>query len=181
MILRGNRSARRSAAKGFTLIETLIYIAVIGLVVSSFVVFSVSVSQSGNKTFVTQEVHANARHALDIMSGRIRASTGVNTEASTFGSDPGVLSLSMAASGSNPTVLSLSGDDGVLQITEGVGSAVALTSDEVKVTNLVFTNLTPTGARESIRIQMTVAYNNAGSDVEYSYSKSFQTAVSLRQ
>lgn len=166
---------------GFTLIELLIYIAIVGAVAVTFVNFSVSISNSGNKSFVVQEVHGNGRVALDLISQRIRAATGVNTGSSTFNSDPGVLSLEMADAAKNPTIINLTADDGVLQIKEGASSAIAITSDEVKITNLVFTNLTPTGARENIRIQLTVGYNNSSGDVEYTYSKSFQTAVSLRQ
>lgn len=167
--------------KGFTLIELLIYIAIVGAIAAGFIRFSLSISDSGSKSFVVQEVHGNGRVALDLISQRIRAATGVNTGSSTFGSDPGVLSLVMADAAKNPTVINLTADNGVLQIKEGSSSAVAITSSEVQITNLVFTNLTPTGARENIRFQLTVAYNDSSGDVEYTYSKSFQTAVSVRQ
>ncbi|MFC1595128.1 type II secretion system protein J [Patescibacteria group bacterium] len=168
--------------EGFTLIETLIYIAIIGMVVSSFVVFSISVSNSRNKTYVVQEVQANARTALDIMSQKIRASTGVNTGSSTFGSDPGVLSLSMADGARNPTVFDLNQNDGVLRITEGVSSAVPIVSDEVKITNLVFLDLTSDGSfRENIRINMTVEYDNPSGDKEFEYSQTLQTAIGIRK
>jgi type II secretory pathway pseudopilin PulG len=166
---------------GFTLVETLIYIAIIGTAVSSFVAFSISVSNSRNKTYVVGEVQANARTAMDIMSQRIHASTGVNTGASTFGSDPGVLSLSMADVLKDPTILDLDMDDGVLRITEGVSAPIPLTSDETKVTNLVFTDLTGSGTRENIKIEVTVEFNNTSGDIEYDYSQSLQTSVSLRQ
>ena len=139
-----------------------------------------SISNSRNKNYVVQEVQANARVALDIIGQRVRAASGVNIGSSTFGSDPGVLSLVMTDGAKNPTIINLDQDDGVLQITEGLSGAVSLTSDEVKITNLVFTNLTPSGERENIKVEMTVEYASA-EDVEFSYSQSYQTAVSLRQ
>ena len=166
---------------GFTLIEVLIYIAIIGAVVGSFVMFSLAISSSRNKTYVAQEVQANARTAQELISQRIRAATGVNVVASTFGLDPGVLSLAMADPTKNPTVINLDQNDGVLLITEGAASPVAITSDEVNVTNLVFGDLTSSGARANIRIEITVAFNNSPGDVEFDYSQSWQTAVSLRQ
>lgn len=121
--------------RGFTLIEILIYLLIIGGVVASFVAFTIGVGNSSAKNYVVQEVHGNTRTGLGLITSRIRAATGVQAGSSTFGTDPGVLSLVMADSAKNPTVISLSGDDGVLQIIEGTGSAVAITSDEVKVTN----------------------------------------------
>jgi type II secretory pathway pseudopilin PulG len=167
--------------KGFTLIETLIYFGIIGVVLTSFITFSIGVGNSRTKNYVVQEVHGNTRTALNLITQRIQASTGVNAGSSTFGTDPGVLSLVMADAAKNPTIINLSADDGVVQITEGVASAVAITADEVQVTNLVFTNLTPTGERENIGIAITVEYNNSSGDVEFDYSQSLQTAVSVRQ
>lgn len=166
--------------KGFTLVEVLIYIAILGLVVASFISFSVSISNSRGKTYVEQEVQANARVALNLISQRILAANGVNTGASTFGSDPGVLSLSMADSSKNPTIINLTADDGQLQIQEGVDSAITITSDEVRVTNLVFTDLTSTSDKANIGIELTVEYI-ASDDAFYEFSHSLETAVSLRQ
>jgi Tfp pilus assembly protein PilW len=167
--------------KGFTLIEVIIYTGIVGLAITAFVSFALSVSGSRNKTYVTQEVQSNARTAMDIMAQRLRMATFVNTTSSTFGSDPGVLSLVMASSTISPTIIDLTADDGLLQIKEGAASAISIVSDEVKITNLTFTNLTASSTRESIRIQMTMEYNNTSGDKEFNFSKSYQTAVSLRQ
>lgn len=172
---------KKKSRQGFTLIEILIYITVIGGALVGFVTFSVSIANSRNKTYVVQEVQANARTSLELISQRIHAATGVNTGSSTFDSDPGVLSLSMADGAKNPTIISLTADNGRLQIREGVSGAVSITSDEVKVTNLVFTNLTPSGERANIRIAMTTEFNTDGSDIGYTYSQSTQTSVSVRQ
>ena len=125
---------------GYTIVELIIYIALIGTLVSGIVLYSLSVTSARNKNYVAQEVQANGRFVLDVIGQRIRAATGVNAGSSTFDFDPGVLSLSMSDSGKDPTIIDLTANDGQLQITEGVSSAVSLTSDEVKVTNLVFTN-----------------------------------------
>ncbi len=167
---------------GFTLLELIVYLAIISVIAVSFTSYTISITNTRTKTYVAQEVHANARAALETMSQRIQAATGVNIGASTFGVDPGVLSLIMADATKNPTILDLTANDGRLRIKEGSAGAVELTSNEVSVTNLVFTNLTPAGVpRENIRIQMTMQYNNPGSNVHYSYSKAFQTTVSVRQ
>lgn len=167
------------ANKGFTLVEMLIYMAIIGLVVVGFVNFSLSISSSRDKTYVVQEVQANSRLAFNLISQKIKLSTGVNTTTSTFLTDPGVLSLVMASSTINPTIINLDQDDGILQITEGVADPIAITSNEVKVTNLVFTNLTSDDNRENIKINFTIEYQ--GDSAEYNYSQDVQTSVTSRQ
>jgi len=167
--------------KGFTLVEVLIYLAIIGITIASFVAFSMQISDSKIKNYVVEEVQANARVALDIMSQKIKSANGVNTVLSTFDVDPGELSLSMADGSKNPTVFDLDQNDGILQITQGTDDPVSLTSDEVKITNLVFTNVSSGGTYENIRIEMTVEFNNAGTDIEYDYSQTYQTTINLRQ
>jgi type II secretory pathway pseudopilin PulG len=166
---------------GFTLIETLIYIAIVATAVSSFVLFSISVSNSRNKTYVVQEVQANVRVALNIMSQKIRAAQSVATTTSTYDTDPGFLILNMASTTLNPTHIGLNQNDGILGIKEGNAATTSITSDEVLVTNLVFTNLTGSSTQENTRIQMTIEYNNPSGDDDFNYLQSVQTAVGVRQ
>jgi len=112
-------------SRAFTLIETIIYIAILGMVVSAFVFFSLSVSGSRNKTYAVQEVQANARMALELISQKIRSADKIIFASSTLGADPGRLFLSMASSSLNPTIIDLSSDNGTLRIMEGE-SAVPL-------------------------------------------------------
>ena len=169
-----------SRRQGFTLVELLIYLAITGAIAVSLVQFSLSISNARSKTFVAQEVQANARMVMEVMRRKIKMASGVNLGSSSFGSDPGALSLAMVDGTNDPVVLALDEDDGRLQMTEGGEATVYVTSDQVKVTNLVFTDLTAGGDRENIRIEMTIAYDSAN-DVIYEYERSYETAVSLRQ
>ena len=166
--------------KGSTLVEILIYVAILGMVISSFIYFAVSISDSRGKVYVEQEVQANSRVALNLITQKILSANGVNVGSSVFDLDPGSLSLSMADGAKNPTIISLTADDGQVQIQEGLSGAVSITSDEVRVTNLVFTNLTSTSDKPNIKIELTVEYIVTG-DVIYEYTYSLETAISLRQ
>jgi len=44
---------------------------IIGLVVSGFIAFAISITGSRFKTYTVQEVHANARQALDLISQKV--------------------------------------------------------------------------------------------------------------
>lgn len=167
-------------SKGFTLVEILIYITLISGAMISFTTFVISISNSRNKVYVEQEVQANARIAFNLISQTIKSASSVNIASSTFAVDPGVLSLSMNESEENPTIINLNEDDGFLQIKKGSNAAIPIISDEVKITNLVFTNLTSDNTRENIRIEMTAEYKKNES-VYFQYSTDLQTTVNLRQ
>ena len=165
----------------FTLVELLIYVAIIGGVASTFILYTLSIAQSRAKTYVAEEVQSNTSMAIELIGQRIRTASGVNLGDSVFDVHPGRLSLTMLDAQKNPTVIDIDAN-GALQIKEGLaGSYVPITSSKVQATNLVFTNLSGGSSRENIRVDISVAYNNSSGDVEYNYSQSTHTAVSVRQ
>jgi len=165
---------------GFTLLEVIIYIGILGMILVAFVYFAISISNIRTKNYVKQEVQANARMAMNLITQRIKAANGINAGLSTFDSDPGELSLSMADSLNNPTIINLDQDDGILQIKEVSDAPVALTSDEVKVTNLVFTDLSSSNTKGNIRVDISINYADNG-DQAYNYSMTLQSSANLRQ
>lgn len=164
---------------GFTLIETVIYVAITAGLLVALTSFILAISGSRTKSFSQQEVNANARLALNIISQKIKSANGVNFATSTFGVHPGVLSLSMASSTLNPTVFALDGS-GRLMLAEGVSAAKFITSPQIKITNLIFTNLTADGSHTNIGINLDFSYVSS-SNVGFNFSSNLQTAVSLRQ
>ncbi len=166
--------------KGFTFIETIIYIAIIGAIVIAFVGFALSVSSSKNKNYAAQEVQANLRFAMDLITQKIKKSAGVNISSSTFDIDPGVLSLEMVEVSENPTIFDLNADDGLLKITQGTSSPIFLVSNEIKITNLIFNNLTASSSKENIKIQVTAEFNDEESK-GYEHIQSLQTSASTRR
>jgi prepilin-type N-terminal cleavage/methylation domain-containing protein len=166
-------------SRGFTLIEIIIYVAIITIVTTTFVNFSTSASEARSKSYAVTEVQSNARIAMNTIVERIRASISVNTSTSVFGVDPGSISLQMASSSLNPTIISLDADDGIMQMTEGVASPLSITSDEVKITKLEFTLLGNSTKRQNIRIEMEVEYNS--NDVTFKYTQALRSSISIRK
>lgn len=166
--------------KGFTLVETIIYIAIISGVLLTFVSFSWNISNAKNKVRAQTEVQANIRIALNMIAQKIQSAASVSTTQSVFNVDPGVLYLNMNSSTLNPTIFSLSSDNGQLQIKEGNYTTSTVTTAQVGVTNLIFTNLSVSSTKENVGINMGVSFD-ASSDVSYRYSQSLQTAVSVRE
>ncbi len=171
---------KKILGQGFTLLEIVLAISVLGGIVFGSVVLFGAIISTRAKLVAAQEVNGNARLALQLMSGRIRAASSINSASSTFALHPGILSLATTSGGTNPTVFRVS-DDGVrLEIVEGLSNPVFLTSNRVKVNNLLFTSVPYPGSLAGVQIDFTLAYQGAANDPYYTFSKSFQTTVFLR-
>ncbi len=158
---------------GFTLIEMIIYIAIIGIIVTAFISFSISISNARNKTYVVQEVNANARFALDLIAQKIKASTSISNP--TKGNIDSEITLSFKAPADDITFSLL---NGIIQMTEGANPAVSITTNEVSVDSFTFSNLTGKG-RTNIRVEMEISFRNNGSQI-FTYSDTFQNSVTTR-
>jgi type II secretory pathway pseudopilin PulG len=168
-------SLKCKSGAGFTLFETIIYIGIAGIMLVSFVQFSLIVSGSRNKNYAAQEVQANTRTALDIITQKIRLADDVNAVAGPIeGNSDTTLTLDMPGGGT--TVFSIQGTS--LSINEG--SEVSLTSNNVNVTSLNFTNLAQSEERDNIKVEFTIEYANPG-DVRFTSTQTIQTTVSLRK
>ena len=160
--------------EGFTLVETLIYIAILGGLMAYFISFSLSIGASRSKTYVMQEVNANARIALEILSEKIRAADDI------LEPDIGIASTSLRIDMPSPDDNILFDlNNGVLEAEQG-SNTFLITSDKVNISNLIFNNLTIDGEKGNVRIFLTMEYRDPESK-EYQYSRDFQTSVNLRK
>jgi len=160
--------------KGLTLIEILLYITIIGIIAQGFISFTLSVASTSSKTYVIQEVQANTRMVLDVISQKIRAAD--NIIAPDNGNSTSTLILDMPDTDLD---LTLNVTNGVLEITEGVASSTPITSNRVNVSSLIFTNLAA-GKKDNVKIEITIIYR-AGESKEFEYSQTLQTSVNLRK
>ena len=159
---------------GFTLIETIIYIAIVGILATALVSFGLAVTQVRNKNYVIEEVQANARVVMDFLADKIRESQTIVVPVD--GMEGNVLELAMQDSSDN-FVFSLT--DGVLYVTKGTQTAQAITGQEVLISQFQFLNLGGTGERDSVKINMTFQFRKDDSR-DFIYSQELQTTVSLR-
>jgi len=175
---------------GFTLIELMVYIAIISIILVASINFMWQIMNTRTKSQVTQEAQQNARFAMERMVIEIRGAEDVvkTGGASTFDVHPGKLTLQYTAGDvvidtatSTVTLGGKSVDIRKLRITEGAGSPIELTSDRVDVTNLIFTDLTQGDDKDNIRIQLTIENVNPENVVWRESSISLQSAASIRQ
>lgn len=162
---------------GFTLIELLIYIAIVGLILVLMVGFFWDIILVNIKEDSYQEVQQNGRFALDRIEKEIKKASGINSPV--MGNSAYSLSLVMANPSLNPTIFDL--NNGQLRITQGNSSPVELTTDQVIVTNLQFTNLSYQNTPGTIRIEMTIENLNPENRPEYEASINLESSFSLLQ
>ena len=113
------------------MVETIIYLTVIGTVVVAIVSFALDLLDIRTKTHTVSEVGHNAFLMKERLSEAARHAEGVNTGNSTFDTDPGVLELDMVDAVRDPAVFQLDQDDGTLQITEGTGGGSGTTPGQI--------------------------------------------------
>lgn len=162
----------QDSSKGFSLIELILYISIIGSLVgvvsAMFIGFSWLQTKAESQTELTQ----NARSAVERIRQEIVKASSVSAPIAGVTDD--ILELSI---GSNLTCFRLLG--GILQMAEGAVTCTTwsnITSSKVSITNSdLFKRIDNLNANSTIQISLTFIYNNRS---QYTYS--MKTTVGLR-
>lgn len=170
-------SSADSSQRGYTLIELLLYITILGSLLGAVAGFYAVTQSTQAKAQVISEVDQQGAMVIEAITHTIRNANGINTPAA--GVTSAVASLSMPSAPSNPTIYDVSGTS--LRIKQGTATTVLLTSPSVRVTNLAFRNLTRGSTDGALQVSFTLSSTNLSNRSEYSYQKSFTTTVALRQ
>lgn len=150
---------QRKSLTGFTLIEVLIYTAILAVISLLVVNMVLSLNTSFAKMRVRRNLSSQGRTALERMIRDIRLAYEVDSAASVFNSHPGRLELRTVVGPGQTATTSrtffLVGQDLAMQ--EGISSPQLL-SWGVKTTNLVFylSNPGATSTSKLIRVELTI-------------------------
>lgn len=167
---------RTRHVRGFTLVELLLYIALTTIMVGTISVFLFMALQVRVKSHVTNEVEQQGQLVMQRIAQVARNATSISLPAQ--GASGSAVTLVVTPPGNSPTVFDLAA--GVLRITEGAGSPVALTNGRVTGSALTFTNLSRSAASEDLRVQFTLTAVSSSGRNEYDYTKTFTTTVHAR-
>lgn len=138
--------------RGFTLIEILIYSAIVTIIFSFSLLAVYQIIDSDERVFSREELTANQKFLLQKISWALQNVDTVNSPAAGAGG-PG-LSVNKLNYPYNPLVISL--DNGAVKLTSGA-TATPLTNDYVNVSGLNFEHLNFSGKSA---IRATVALEN---------------------
>ncbi|HSX07132.1 MAG TPA: prepilin-type N-terminal cleavage/methylation domain-containing protein [Candidatus Saccharimonadia bacterium] len=161
---------------GYTLIELILYVAILGILLTATVGFFGMIADARVKSQTISEVNDQGTFAIDYLTQTVRNATSITTPlTSTSGSS---LTLVVPTASLSPTIFSLSGT--TLQVQEGAGAAVALTNSKVQVTNFTVKNLTRSGTSGIVQISITLSRVNTAGRNEYDYTQTFTTSAAVR-
>ena len=163
--------------KGTSLIELILYIAIMGIMLTSIGSFIVANKKMGDRHKAMTEVELQGSEVMRTVTQAVRNAQSVGSPAA--GASGSSLSLAIYTPSKNPTVFDFSG--GKVRIKEGSGSAVDLNSGQVEITNLSFKNMTATNAPGSIQVSFDINYVNPGNKAELNYSKTYVDSASIPQ
>ena len=163
----------KSQINGFTLVETIIYTALIGITLTGFVIFALTIAGAKVKNDAMREVNANANTALDYLSRKVKSAGSVVSPVKGDSGDELVLAMP------DGEIVAIGAADGIL--TEEIGGNPAnITSPGVVISNLSFTNLSGAGEEDNVRILFAISSGGEAYSREFFYSMDIQTAVGLR-
>jgi len=163
--------------KGFTLVEVMLYIALISALVLMMSSFLYMVLGARSKSQAILEVESQGKFVMSQITQTIRNSDSITIPLA--GSSGQILSLTSQVPTRNPTVFNSTGTD--IQIKEGTDPIIPLTSSQVSISGLSFQNISRTNTPGTLRIQFTVSYASGSQSGEYNYSRTFYGSVSIRQ
>jgi prepilin-type N-terminal cleavage/methylation domain-containing protein len=170
------RSEETRPRSGFTLIELLLYIVILVIILSAVSALLFGILQSRVKNQTVAEVEQQGIQVMQIITQTLRNATAISSPGA--GASSPTLSINTTTVANNPTVFDLSG--GVIRITEGLGSSVALNNALVTASGLTFQNLTGSSTPGTIRITFTLTRLNPSGRNEYDYVQTFYGSATLR-
>lgn len=178
------QNQRHTVRKGFTFIEVIIYIAIVVIMLSALIPFAWNVIGLGVKSNTQQEVYTQTRFVSERLKYEIRNSNGIDNP-SDF--DVDLVSdtskkVSLSQVDSHESVV-FSVLDGKVLMKRGSSDAVALQSNDTKVTQLVFTNYSSDdGTTKNISFTMTIEanYPYAGGRQEYQERVTLESGSEMR-
>lgn len=166
----------RDNTYGLSLVELLLYIAILGTLMGSIAVFFGMTSSARLRGQNISEVNQQGQYALDVIANSIRGATSITTPAT--GGTGTSLTIVVPTASLSPTVITIT--SGSVQIKEGAGASLSLTNSRVTASSFSVKNLTRANSKGTLQISFVLSRYNPSGRAEYSYSRTFVTSVSLR-
>lgn len=163
--------------KGFTLVEMVLYVAICSILLITISVFLSFLLGARVRSQAITEVNQQGFQVMSLLTQTIRNGRSIQTPS--IGLASSTLSLTTGNALINPTLFYISST--TMKIKEGSQGEISLTNKRVRISGLVFQNVSSSSSTEKImRISYTVDYINPTGRDEYSFSKTFNGSATLR-
>lgn len=167
-----------SREQGFTLIETLVYVAVLGLLLGSIGTFAVWVLRVNVKVNAMEEVISNAERAKDAITQEARQAVSLYTPTMTSSQLSLETKASLPAGETNTFVDFFLCSQQLCKKMEGK-NPIAITSSSVQVSQFQVTEVA-SSSQESVQIHLVVDYPNPNNRPERVAQQDITFTVTIR-
>ena len=172
--------------KGFTLVETIIYIAIVSVFFWTALGFFWQMKLTETVGSISREIKENTAQVVEQFRQTVRNGEDVNEGVSQFGVNPGLLSLVYSGGirvfDTYTKIITVGGESvsiKKLRLTHG-GTSYDLTSDQVDVDQFLLTNLTQVSGPDTVQLEFQLSFVNPGDDPNYDESLSAQITAHVR-
>ncbi|OHA64116.1 MAG: hypothetical protein A2842_02385 [Candidatus Wildermuthbacteria bacterium RIFCSPHIGHO2_01_FULL_48_25] len=158
--------------KGFTVVEILVYVAVLAVVTGAVFSFLLWTSQSQVVVSSQRRLSIVASQALELLSKEAREARSVYDSTSLYASSPGQLSLETTKDlpeGETETFVDFFLCGSELCMKKEGASPLALTPSEVSIDSLVFTKVV-SGNVPSLKVDISLSFKDAQLDISQTVS-----------
>ncbi len=164
---------RKKFIKGFSVLEMLIYIAILVLMLSVIMNIVISVTRSGRIIKSLRNIENSAVLGLERIGRETRQAESVDLVSSILGVSPGQLVLKGTDALGNPRTIKFYLSSGALMFSENGVEVGALTQIEARVSNLVFRLFSGPNS-QGIRTEMTI---ESGTSTHYRSDNFYSSAI----
>lgn len=173
---------------GFTLVETIIYMAIASIFITFATGFYWQMRQADVKSSVSHEVKENAAQSLELVKYIVRNAQDVDLNDSVFGSDTGVLDLDYSDGGRRfdtfehqVTVGGKSMLIRSLRFDHAGQYSAQVTSDHINVTRFRVSDYSQGNTPKTVRVELELEQVNPGDDQNFDASVSEAVTLSVRK
>lgn len=159
---------------GYTLVEAIIYIAILAALTVTFISLLFIMTRSHTKFRLERDIASSASLGLERLAREARQAASVDL-ASALGSHPGRLLLNTTDENGAATTVDFYLSDGTLMVKQGSALAASTTAARIRVDNLVFRQIN-TAESSAVKIEMTLS----GSRGDISRTAKFYATAVLR-
>lgn len=174
--------------KGSTLIELIIYTALVSLIAVVVIGFAWNIINARIKNEVYQEVEQNLRFGMEKITQAIREADDISTADSIFNVSPGKLTLEYPNKDMifdvSAKIINIGGQNveiHKLRIKDGNNDPKDLTSNKVDIINFKLTNLTRGSEPKNIKIDLTIRHVNPTQNLKWAAEILSETTASIRK
>lgn len=143
-------------SRGFSLVETIIYLGLLVLVMVGIVNLLLLMSRTARYLETAQHVQTSATVALDRMVRDIRNAQSVDVAQSTLGTNPGVLTLNTTTVAGVAQTLQFYVLNGAVRVKQDGVDLGPLTLSDVTVSSLVFNHIT-TSVSRGVKVSLSLS------------------------